>query len=1026
MRLEQVVERLNGELAGIAKLETVRWERAFYKATDTFQAQIPEAAQCDIVVAIFRHRLGTELPSGFPPMPDGEPYPSGTAYEILTALEVSRREGLPDVYVFRYPEPPTVTLDAEDANALVTTQWERLKAFFATWFLSASGEFTAAFHDFRSTDQFETQIEALLRGWLEDKILEGRAVVWPIATKGSPFRGLAAFAAKHAPVFFGRGRDTTKAVDALKDAANRDTPFLLVVGPSGSGKSSLALAGISPRLTTPGVVPTVDIWRVATMRPGEAPGDPVRALAERLFDGPDDIGEAEIGRPIALPELTLSDFETPAALAGLLSHADDTSVRPIVSALERVGQEERDSGGYDRPLRADLLLVVDQLDDLFAGDLPEDARRSFIDILSRLVATGRVWVVATLRANLYEDYLKLPELLALKSSGAAYDLTPPGPAALADIVHEPATAAGLVYESDPETGQRLDERLLREADRPDMLPLLQFALAQLFDLRDPGDGETRLTYAAYESIGGIDGAIDQAAENALRPLGKEAKDALPKLLRMLVQQEQGNVAVGPGGDSYRSVSLADLERAPSVKHLADALVTARILVLSNEASGGAVRVVHQRVLQSWQRAREAVQANADFYRVRSDLRAQLGRWTESGGHTSTLVARGRPLKEARDLVRRFGDELKPDLVHFTNASRWRQLFFTINIRALPLVVALVIVEIFLELIKLETDGAIRIMGLFTLAVAWPVSASITLFMFRRHLARLIADLALTGGLVGAKFSSRYFRERLNLVTANTLFLSALAIVLALAVLAQDRFEDYLLGSLETLKTLVGALFFIVLLSWFFFAGLIRLRVHWATKAGPDSSPLSTPPQNYSPMLVLGGLAVPAAYSSSILRPEYGGQSDWWDFMFEPVLYATALGFALVVAFGEVRWGKRSIRTVLQILPGIVLAWLAAYGVALNINGTTHLFVTGIVAGGLGAGLSAFVVPTLRKQRRWAVATGIGACAGMLLLLIMNLDLVLYLAWQVSFAAYLGYCLGKSAVATPPAVPVTVSVGKETA
>jgi eukaryotic-like serine/threonine-protein kinase len=58
-----VAERLNGEFQGVARLVAIRWETEFYKAHDTFQAQIPGAAQCDIVVAIFRGRLGTELRS---------------------------------------------------------------------------------------------------------------------------------------------------------------------------------------------------------------------------------------------------------------------------------------------------------------------------------------------------------------------------------------------------------------------------------------------------------------------------------------------------------------------------------------------------------------------------------------------------------------------------------------------------------------------------------------------------------------------------------------------------------------------------------------------------------------------------------------------------------------------------------------------------------------------------------------------------------------------------------------------------
>src|SRR6476646_1650379 len=105
-RVERVVQRLNGEFSSLARLVALRWESGFYQAHSTFQTQIPKADDCDIVVAIFRGRLGTELPPDFERMPNGEPYPSGTAYEVLTAIDKRRRGAeLPDVYVFRCPEP---------------------------------------------------------------------------------------------------------------------------------------------------------------------------------------------------------------------------------------------------------------------------------------------------------------------------------------------------------------------------------------------------------------------------------------------------------------------------------------------------------------------------------------------------------------------------------------------------------------------------------------------------------------------------------------------------------------------------------------------------------------------------------------------------------------------------------------------------------------------------------------------------------------------------------------------------------
>ena len=102
-RVEAVVAKLNRDYDGLARFVTVLWEENFYKADSTFQAQIPEAAACDIVVSIFWTRIGTELPPDFARMPDGRPYPSGTAYELLTALDALQASGVPTSTCFARP-----------------------------------------------------------------------------------------------------------------------------------------------------------------------------------------------------------------------------------------------------------------------------------------------------------------------------------------------------------------------------------------------------------------------------------------------------------------------------------------------------------------------------------------------------------------------------------------------------------------------------------------------------------------------------------------------------------------------------------------------------------------------------------------------------------------------------------------------------------------------------------------------------------------------------------------------------------
>jgi Novel STAND NTPase 1 len=145
------------------------------------------------------------------------------------------------------------------------------------------------------------------------KIAERRMVVSPgtlappekpVWTKGSPFRGLEPFDFEHAPIFFGRTGAVSTAIEALrKTQADKDDPrsFLLVLGASGSGKSSLARAGVLPVLTEPGVIEGTGLWRRAIMKPSDAGGDVLLGLANALL--------AES----ALPELT-SHGTTPYSL----------------------------------------------------------------------------------------------------------------------------------------------------------------------------------------------------------------------------------------------------------------------------------------------------------------------------------------------------------------------------------------------------------------------------------------------------------------------------------------------------------------------------------------------------------------------------------------------------------------------------------------------------------------------------------------------------------------------------------------
>jgi tetratricopeptide (TPR) repeat protein len=295
---------------------------------------------------------------------------------------------------------------------------------------------------------------------------------------------------------------------------------------------------------------------------------------------------------------------------------------------------------------------------------PPETRTRFAELLGALAASGRVWLAVTLRADLYAAWLALPALKTLKDAGATYDLAPPGAAELAEIVSAPAGAAALTFDADPATGERLDEVLLREADRPDMLPLVQLALSRLWEARETRGSETVLPLSAYRQLGGVKGIIEEAGENAVKGLDMSL---LPPLIRKL-----GELTSKRGGTAdtitSRAVPLAEAAPDPASRALVDALVKARLLTLSDDA-GINVRLAHQRVLSDWKRAATIVTDSADFYRVRDEVENRHNQWKLSKHRKEFLLPRGLPLAEARAVADKYKNDLGSDTIGFIEISQ---------------------------------------------------------------------------------------------------------------------------------------------------------------------------------------------------------------------------------------------------------------------------------------------------------------------------------------------------------------------
>jgi WD40 repeat protein len=639
-RAADVVARLQEEFVHYAVLEPFFWEDQPARATDTFQSQFPEASGMDIVVGILWARIGTPLPVD-KVRTDGTRYESGTVYELETAAESYRSRGVPDLVVYRRTSNPPLRLDDEVERQRQREQLEALEAFIRQRFFHEDGSFKAAFHTFKTPDQFEQQLETHLRKLIREKVERDEQEDGEIVFHGVPYPGLKAFGLEDAPVFYGRARALAAVKEALQAQAGRGCAFLLIFGMSGSGKSSLVRAGLVHTLTaTPGWIEGKDVWRWCLVRPGDATGDPLDALAQAFF------GDT------ALPELRAGGLDAARLARTLRDNPDDMDVI-LGPVLRAVAVAERERRAADRPLEARLLVVVDQMEELFTRDwLEEPAQARYVTALAALARSGVAWVVTTMRSDFFARCAEVPELVDLKAGRGQLDLLPPTFAELGQMIRYPARDAALRWGKDPDhPGQALDDVLQEAAGRdPKALPLLQFTLNELF-LRREG---CTLALAAYHALGGLEGALANHAEKTLTALEPELQAELPGLLRTLatVGEDDEEPVVS------RRVSRWAWATTPARAAVLDALVAARLLVADKSADGSpVVGLAHEALLKHWDRLRDWVTANRADLRTRQRISAAAERWTREGRRPDLLLPSGKPLDEAQALLRSWGEEL---------------------------------------------------------------------------------------------------------------------------------------------------------------------------------------------------------------------------------------------------------------------------------------------------------------------------------------------------------------------------------
>jgi WD40 repeat protein/class 3 adenylate cyclase len=395
-----------------------------------------------------------------------------------------------------------------------------------------------------------------------------------------PYKGLAAFEESDASYFYGRER-------LVGELAARTVGMGLlgVVGPSGSGKSSVVMAGLLPSLGA-GLLPGSDGWSHAIIRPGEHPLDALGAAAS-------------------------------------VSHDPGTR----------------------------LVLVVDQLEEVFTATADESDRAAFIERLVELARDpDNCVVVVTIRADYTGHFAPYPELAELLASNLVL-VGPMRPDELRRAVELPARRVGLRVES------ALVDALVEEVgEEPGALPLLSTALVELWQTRDGG----WLRFDSYERTGGVRGAVARLAEASYEQLSPPERGAGRAMLLRLVGEGEGEAAVR----RRVSVSEFDIDRDVTARAVLSRLTEDRLLTRDD----GMIEIAHEALIREWPRLRGWLEEDAAGRQLRGHLTQAANQWAGHDRDAGDLY-RGARLSATLDWAQTHDRELNELERSFLSASR---------------------------------------------------------------------------------------------------------------------------------------------------------------------------------------------------------------------------------------------------------------------------------------------------------------------------------------------------------------------
>lgn len=436
-----------------------------------------------------------------------------------------------------------------------------------------------------------------------------------------PYVGLDPFREETQHAFFGRERLLTALIEKLKDSR-----LLVVIGPSGSGKSSVVLAGLIPTLKH-GVLPGSESWRYL---PRMVPGSNPLANLARLVQPAS--GE-EAADPVAWTQEQETVFrENPQHLLDLV-HA---------------GGEEPVVG------------VVDQFEELFTLCGDPNVRQAFIDNLLHLVQEPGVrhTIILTMRTDFLPFVARLPEFYSLFEERLV-PLTPLSASELREAVEKPAEVIGLKFESGI-----VDQLLQDLLGEPAGLPLLQFTLLKLWESRT----RNRITWESYSRLGSGRVALARSADTFYDELIPEDQVTAKRIFLRLVRPGEGLEFTS---NRVRLRSLYQTgEALDRVDRVLEKLISAHLIRVSegDVSTDIQIEVAHEALVRNWPQLVDWLEEERQSLRQRQSVSDVTERWNASGRDPGALYTTNTVLQEALRVVEVSGVELNEQEAEFILAS----------------------------------------------------------------------------------------------------------------------------------------------------------------------------------------------------------------------------------------------------------------------------------------------------------------------------------------------------------------------